>query len=59
MSRLSDAYLEGVNPMGQGIDDHAHGVPRDDCPYSPDSAEAKAWLQGWDHGEQAESGEAT
>ena len=54
MERLSEAYLAGVNPMGQGIDDHAHGIPRDQCPYPSDSPAAAEWLKGWEHGAEAD-----
>lgn len=47
-------YLAGVDPMGQGIDDHAKGQPHTACPYPAGSAEAEAWSKGWEHGAQAD-----
>jgi ribosome modulation factor len=35
--------------FSEGEDSYSFGLPREDCPYPPDSDEREAWLEGWDH----------
>jgi ribosome modulation factor len=32
----------------EGRASYLHGLPREDCPYPPDSDEREPWLEGWD-----------
>ena len=33
--------------FSEGADSCLHGLPRENCPYPPGSAERGAWLEGW------------
>lgn len=37
-----------------GLNDHAHGVARDDVPFFIDSDAGRCWLSGWDVAEREE-----
>jgi ribosome modulation factor len=50
---------EPEDPTGAGSEGAAsflRGLPRENCPYQPDSTEREQWLKGWD---QAAAGEAS
>jgi ribosome modulation factor len=32
----------------EGTASYLHGLPRDNCPYPPNSDEREPWLEGWD-----------
>jgi len=34
--------------MQEGAASHVGGLPRENCPYPPDSPEREAWLKGWE-----------
>ncbi|WP_336490453.1 ribosome modulation factor [Methylobacterium nigriterrae] len=44
------------DPFEEGIEAHADGIPRSDCPYREGSEERVEWLRGWDEASQ-ESGD--
>lgn len=33
--------------FSEGADSYLHGVPRENCPYPPDSIERAEWFDGW------------
>ena len=37
------------NVSDEGTASFLHGLPREDCPYPPDSEDREEWLSGWDH----------
>jgi ribosome modulation factor len=49
---------EADEPTGiasEGADSFLQDIPRENCPYPPDSDDREEWLKGWD---QAAAGEA-
>jgi ribosome modulation factor len=33
--------------VSEGADSYLRGLPREDCPYPPGSAEREDWIEGW------------
>jgi ribosome modulation factor len=44
-----------TSAVSAGADSFLQGIPRENCPYPPDTDEREEWLRGWD---RAAAGEA-
>ncbi len=39
----------------EGMASYLHELPRENCPYPPDSDEREPWLEGWDQAARRDS----
>ena len=49
---------EAAAPSGvyhEGFDSFDQGLPRDNCPYPPDSEDREDWLRGWNDAASGQS----
>ena len=44
---MNDEAAERPSVYQEGFDSFDHGLPRDNCPYPPDSEDREDWLRGW------------
>ena len=52
---MSEEPEEPTGAVSEGADSFLQDIPRENCPYTPDSTKREEWLKGWD---QATTGEA-
>jgi ribosome modulation factor len=52
---MNDLRPTGHDPHQEGATAHSAGLGRWECPYSPESGEAEAWLRGWNGDSSAAS----
>jgi ribosome modulation factor len=52
---MTEEPAEQMGAVSEGADSFMQDIPRENCPYPPDSIEREEWLKGWD---QAAGGEA-
>jgi ribosome modulation factor len=45
---MSDEPPQPTGAFTEGADSYLKGLPRENCPYPPDSVEREEWLAGWD-----------